>query len=213
MLLLRLSLLVASALALASTASAQEREITVLDRTGSAVTLQATGGSVAIARGFGAVSAKSALSLQWTMVIDTSLGLIFDAPVGARGINDEGYYRYVADMKMNAIKAVSAFEVRILVFNVWKDFEGVLSFSQLEELKPGQKKGFERVWGYYTESKLRDHYVSLAYVSRVRFADGTTIIADTAPILRAAQAIQASVTLQDLTPKPEPLPFLGKSAS
>jgi hypothetical protein len=195
--------------ALPTAASAQDsKAIAVIDQVGSAVVLQANGGSVAIPYGFGAVSSKSSLELQWVMVVDSSLGLVFEGPVGAEGVYDKPYYRYSVNMKMKALKPVTAFEVRILAFSVWKDFEVLLAFSQLEDLAAGQQKSFKRLWGYYGESQLRDHYVSVAYVARVRLADGSTIIADTAPVLKAAQAIQSSVTIQDLTPKPEPIPSL-----
>lgn len=194
---------------LSGVAPAQDaKSIAVIDQIGSAIVVQANGGSVAIPYGFGAVSAKSSLELQWVMVVDSSLGLVFDGPVGAEGVYDKPYYRYSSNMKMRALKPVTAFEVRILAFSVWKDFEVLLAFSQLEDLSAGQQKSFKRLWGYYGESQLRDHYVTVAYVSRVRFADGTTIVADTTPVLKAAQAIQSSVTLQDLTPKPEPIPSL-----
>ena len=195
--------------ALPTAASAQDsKAIAVIDQVGSAVVLQANGGSVAIPYGFGAVSSKSSLELQWVMVVDSSPGLVFEGPVGAEGVYDKPYYRYSVNMKMKALKPVTAFEVRILAFSVWKDFEVLLAFSQLEDLAAGQQKSFKRLWGYYGESQLRDHYVSVAYVARVRLADGSTIIADTAPVLKAAQAIQSSVTIQDLTPKPEPIPSL-----
>jgi hypothetical protein len=195
--------------ALPTAASAQDsKAIAVIDQVGSAVVLQANGGSVAIPYGFGAVSSKSSLELQWVMVVDSSLGLVFEGPVGAEGVYDKPYYRCSVNMKMKALKPVTAFEVRILAFSVWKDFEVLLAFSQLEDLAAGQQKSFKRLWGYYGESQLRDHYVSVAYVARVRLADGSTIIADTAPVLKAAQAIQSSVTIQDLTPKPEPIPSL-----
>jgi hypothetical protein len=182
--------------------------IKVIDRFGSALVLQASGGSVAIERELGAVSSKSSLELQWIMVVDSSLGLVFDGAVGAEGTYSKPYFQYLANMKMRALKPVTAFEVRFLVFDVWKDFQVLLSFSQLEDLAAGQQKSFKRVWGYYGESQLRDHYISIGYVSRVRLADGSTIVADTAPVLKVAQAIQSSVTVQNLTPKPEPIPSL-----
>jgi hypothetical protein len=141
------------------------------------------------------------------MVADSSLGLVFDGPVGAHGVYDAPWFRYQANMRMRALKPVAAFEVRILNFDIWHQFTGALSFSQLEDLNAGQQKSFERVWGIYGESQLRDHFVSVAYVARVRYADGTTIVADATPALKAAQAIQSSITLQDLEPKPEPIPL------
>ena len=185
---------------------------TVIDRVGSAIITQGSGGSVKISRGLGSVSARSTLELQWVMVTDSTLGIIFDAPVGAKGFFDDPWFRYESEMKMRALVPVQAFEVRILTFDVWHQFTGTLSFSQLEDLTAGQQKTFDRLWGIYGESQLRDHFISVAYVAKVRLADGRTIVADPAPALKAAQAIQSSITIQDLEPKPEPIPMQSKKA-
>jgi len=186
------------------------KDVVVVQTNGTAVTTQASGGSVKIPHGLGAVSNRSSLELQWIMVTDSSLGLIFDGPVGASGVFDDPWYRYSADMRMKALQSIAAFEVRILTFDIWHQFTGALSFSQLEDLTPNQQKNFGRVWGIYGESQLRDHFISIAYVAKVRYLGGKTVIADPTPALKAAQAIQGSVTLQDLEPKPEPVPLTGK---
>ena len=186
------------------------KDVIIVQTNGTAITTQASGGSVKIPHGMGAVSNRSSLELQWIMVTDSSLGLIFDGPVGASGVFDDPWYRYSADMRMKAVRPITAFEVRILTFDIWHQFTGTLSFSQLEDLAANQQKNFGRVWGIYGESQLRDHFISVAYVAKVRYPDGRTVIADPTPALKAAQAIQGSVTLQDLEPKPEPVPLTGK---
>ncbi len=186
------------------------KDVVIVQTNGTAITTQASGGSVKIPHGLGVVSSRSTLELQWVMVTDSSLGLLFDGPVGASGVFDDPWYRYSADMHMRALQSIAAFEVRILTFDIWHQFTGTLSFSQLEDLATNQKKNFGRVWGIYGESQLRDHFISVAYVAKVRYADGRTVIADPTPALKAAQAIQGSVTLQDLEPKPEPVPLTGK---
>jgi hypothetical protein len=187
-----------------------EQAPAVVDHVGTAVITRGSGGSVKIQRGLGAVSNRSTLELEWVMVADSTLGIIFDGPVGASGIYDDPWYRYASSMRMKALVPIRAFEVRILTFDVWRQFTGTLSFSQLEDLVPGQQKNFDRVWGIYGEGQLRDHFTSVAYVAKVRLADGRTVIADPGPALRAAQAIQASITIQDLEPKPEPIPLQSK---
>lgn len=179
----------------------------VVERVGTAVITKAPGGSVAIARGFGAVSSNSSLSLEWTMVNDSTLGLIFDGPVRASGTYTDPWFRFNVDVRVRALTGVQAFEVRVLTFNVWGEFTGILSFTQLEDLKVGQKKNFGRLWGIYGESVLREHFSSIAYVARVRTADGRTVAADPTPALKAAQRIQSNITLQDLLPKAEPVPL------
>jgi hypothetical protein len=188
----------------------EQRPVAVVEHIGTAVITRASGGSVKIHHGMSTVSNRSTLELEWVMVTDSTLGIIFDGPVGANGTYDDPWFRYESDMKMKALVPVQAFEVRILTFDVWHQFTGTLSFSQLEDMVPNQEKSFDRVWGIYGESQLRDHFVSVAYVAKVRLADGRTVIADPTPALKAAQAIQASITVQDLEPKPEPIPLQSK---
>lgn len=195
---------------LGNLAAQNQAPVSVVERIGTATISKASGGSVKIQRGMGSVSARSTLELEWVMVNDSSLGIVFDGPVGANGIYDDPWYRYESNMRMLALQPVTAFEVRILTFDVWHQFTGTLAFSQLEDLSVGQRKSFGRFWGIYGESQLRDHFASVAYVAKVRFADGRTVIADPAPALKAAQAIQASVTIQDLEPKPEPVPLTSR---
>src|SRR5689334_24901144 len=92
---------------------------TDLDRIGSASLSKTSGGSVHISHGIHVVSRNSSLELQWLMVRDSSLGIIFREPVGAKGVYDEPWYRYSSNMKMLAVKDVRAFEVRLLTFNIW----------------------------------------------------------------------------------------------
>ena len=68
------------------------------------------------------------------------------------------------------------------------------------------------MWGIYGESQLRGHFTSIAYIARVRLADGRTIEADPTPALKAAQAVQAAITLQDLLPRSEPIPSFASKA-
>ena len=153
------------------------------------------------------MSGASSLELEWFMVNDSSLSLVFGDPVGAKGDEDDGWYRYQVDMHMRALAGVRAFEVRIVTFNVWRQFTGTLSFTQLEDLESGQDKTFERRWGYHGESQLRGHRTSIAYVARVMLENGEIVVADPELVLKLATDIQESVTLQDLEPEVEPLPF------
>ena len=178
-----------------------------VDRIGSAVATFHSGGSVGISRGLRRVSGASSLELEWFMVNDASLSIVFGEPVGAKGDEEDGWFRYRVDMHMLALAPVKAFEVRIVTFNVWRQFTGTLSFTQLEDLELLQDKNFERVWGYHGESQLRAHRTSIAYVARVMLQNGEIVVADPELVLKLAKEIQESVTLQDLEPAIEPLRF------
>ena len=92
----------------------------VVDRIGSAVATVASGGSVGIRRGVRTVSGASSLELEWFMANDSSLSIVFGEPVGAKGDEEDGSFRYQVDMHMLALAPIRAFEVRIVTFNVWR---------------------------------------------------------------------------------------------
>jgi hypothetical protein len=181
--------------------TAQAKE---LERVGTAVVSEAVGPPVHISAGLRIVSARSTLRLNWIMINDPSLSIIFDGLVGAQGTFQDDWFRYAADLRMHALAPVTAFEVRVITFDVWNNFTGTLAFSQLEDLKANQKKNFGRWWGLLSESDVRDHCTSITYIAKVKLSDGKVIIADPTPALRAAQRIQEKVTLQDLEPRKEP---------
>jgi hypothetical protein len=179
----------------------------VVARIGSAVVTRMSGGPVKVGSGTQAVGGRSTLELDWIMIADSTLGLVFDEPVGAFGSPAQGsWYRLAADLRVRALEPVSAFEIRILTFNVWREFTGTLSFTQLEDMEAQQKKRFERSWGVYPEDAIREHQISVAYIARVRLADGTVLDADVEPVMQAARAIQGSFTTKDLEPVEESVP-------
>ena len=204
---MRTPLPVAALLLAQSGGAAYAQQPPVVDRVGSAVILRYSGGPVAFAQGLRMVSGLSSLELEWYVVNDSSLGIVLDGAVGAASFYDNPWHRYIVDARVLALDSVAALEVRVMTFNVWKDFTGTLTFTQLEDLRPGQRKNFNGlVYGLYGESQLRAHTTSIAYVARVRRRDGRTTVASVEPVLRIARQIQASITEQDLSPKPEPIP-------
>ncbi len=201
---LRVLAVVGLAFVCAEPAQAQQE----IERIGTAVVQEASGGPVRFdgARGL-VVGDRSTLELRWLMVQDSTLGLGFDGPAGVKGVVTDGdvqWYQYEADLKLVAYAPVTAFEVRVLTFNVWNEFTGTISFTQLEDLRAGQRRKFKRFWGWYGEGLLRAHRTSVAYLARVRLLDGRVVVADPAPALKAVQRIQPGLTLRDLEPQPEP---------
>jgi len=208
----RLPVLFCSILALSQAAPLVSQQPQVVDRVGSAVILKYSGGPVAFMQGLRVVSRQSSLQLEWYVVIDSSLGIVLDGPVGAAAWYDNPWHRYSVDAHILALDSIAAFEVRVMTFSVWRDFTGTLTFTQLEDLRPGQRKNFNGlVYGLYGESQLRAHTTSIAYIARVRHSNGRTVMASTDAVLRIARQLQAAITEQDLSPKPEPIPQLQRS--
>lgn len=134
------------------------------------------------------------LRYQWYMVQDSSLSLVFEEPSGIRGALN-------ADLDLQALARIRAFEVRAMVFSVFDEPLRTLSFTTIEDLEEGKKVNYNPTWYDLFDESSRV-YSSVMWVSRVRLEDGTIIVADTEPVLMAARLINDGVVLQDLSPQP-----------
>jgi hypothetical protein len=179
-------------------AVAQKRAVpSVAERIGTASIFVDDGPSVFY--GFSS-NGNSSLTYDWVVVVDSSLGLIFDRPAGVQAWGTPANPQIRLDVDVRAIKPVAAYEIRVLTFDVWRRHTGTLIYARFQDIKPGEKKGVKRTWGGYTEAEARLQLTSILYVAKVRYQDGRTVVADASPVLRAAQTISASITLQDLEP-------------
>lgn len=142
----------------------------------------------------------STLDYDWVMVIDSSLGLVFDGPAGARAAGSPAEPAIKLDADVRALVPISAYEIRVLTFDVWRNHTSTLYYSRLQDIKAGDKKRVDRKWYGFSPSEARLQLTSLAFVAKVRYEDGRAVIADLAPVLRAAQVISKSITAQDLLP-------------
>jgi hypothetical protein len=145
----------------------------------------------------------STLTYDWVVVNDSSLGVVFDGPAGARASGNPSAPEIKIDGDIRALAPIAAYEIRLITFDVWRRHTATLVHSRLQDLKPGDKKGVKRTWGGFEAPEVRLQLTSIAYVSKVRYQDGRTVFADPAPVLRAAQVVSASITLQDLEPTPK----------
>jgi hypothetical protein len=145
----------------------------------------------------------STLTYDWVIVNDSSLGLVFDGPAGARAAGTPD----VPEMKINAdvraLVPVAAYEIRVVTFDVWRRHTATLVYSRLQDIKAGEKKGVKRAWSGFQSRDVRLQLTSIVYIAKVRYQDGKTVVADTTPVLRAAQVISAAITAQDLEPTKE----------
>jgi len=112
------------------------------------------------------------------------------------------YLHYTGKFAFNAsLCAIQAFEVRLLLFNVWGSHVGTLSASEIRDLKDGATYEQEYSWQLWSLTEGHEHHASIAYIARVRTADGRVLDADSAFILREAQRFTEKFTEADLEPK------------
>ena len=144
-------------------------------------TLQITesdGGSVVTKLGYGIkVNDGSTLQRHWYVLNDPSA----PAQLTNAGINTVyressigGDYKYVPVGNITALKPISAYEVRFLLFDVFGDHMETLSGTTLVDLTGDRsiaKDGTWRAW----ENQVSEMLTVIAFVARVRRADGRAL--------------------------------------
>jgi hypothetical protein len=154
---------------------------------------------------------NSALLMEWIVVDDPRLPVGFSEVCGvmpsidARRMLDMGGGEYLHYTGMLAFQvnlcAVQAFEVRLMLFNVWGSHVGTLSASEVRDLQVGSRHKDDYSWQLWSYNEGNEHHASIAYVARVRTAEGRVLNADTDFVLREAQRFSEKCTVEDLEPK------------
>lgn len=110
------------------------------------------------------------------------------------------------DFDLEAIRPIRAFQLRILTFDVWRDFSG----RALTATSLSPQFDDEGVWNDYdprwSDPLDRDRYmaVSIAWVANVLYPDGTLASYDASTVLEAVEALGGEVSAEDLMPRREP---------
>lgn len=167
----------------------------------------ADGGAITTHLGYGiAVAKDSSLRREWIAVHDSAFPVDLEGTPGIRTIYKSerygGSYRYEGQFTLLARAPVQAFQVRFLTFDVWGNHVRTLSYEEVVDLPADSSKKFLGEWNLYSENDVERHYASIAYVARVRLADGRVLLGDIRPVLAEAQKFSAKFTAADLEPEP-----------
>lgn len=128
--------------------------------------------------------------LNWYVVQDSSLGLVFREPSGLKIDNKRGYD---ADIDIRALAPVRAVEVTAITFNVWDEYAGSFQTTYRVSLSSDDETSFDPRWWDVRDEDHR-HLTSIIYISRVRHPDGSISAANTDPVHQVAQSIDGSYT-------------------
>jgi hypothetical protein len=169
---------------------------------------RAEGGSITTNLGYGIALAKnSALKREWIAVHDTSLPVDLEGTPGVvTAFVPGGYsgeYRYRSNFSVVTRSPVQAIEVRFLTFDVWGDHTQTLSYEEVLDIPGNAKREFKGEWRIFAENDAERHYASIAYVARLRLADGRVLLASEAPVLAEAKKFSEKFTAADLEPEPK----------
>jgi hypothetical protein len=155
--------------------------------------------------GYGiALNKESTLKREGIAIIDSRLPATLNDSARVITTYERENYHYVGMVSVTAREALTAFEVRFLVFNVFGDRVSVLSTTQIADVPAGATKTFLPKWTIYSENEAEEHYASIGFVARVRTQAGKVIDADLTPVLAEARRFSRKLTEADLAPKPAP---------
>lgn len=96
------------------------------------------------------------------------------------------------------------------MFDVFGDHVRTLSMTEVADLAEGSGKDLTPEWQVFSENEASEHLASIAYVARVRLADGRVIESEPESVLAEARKISKKLTVEDLEPK---MPPPGRSSS
>ena len=149
--------------------------ITVSSEAESTVT-RSSGGSIRTHLGYGiVVNKESSLEREWVVVNDNNLPLRIIGNAGVKtfyergeGRYSQGRYNYAANVTLEATASLSAFEIRLITFNVWGDRVKTLSASMVMDVKQGEKRTHNWKWNVFSENEVSECFASITYVATVR---------------------------------------------
>jgi hypothetical protein len=166
-----------------------------------------SGGSVRTALGRGITLNKgSSLERIWMTVHDPDMPVVFKNPIGVKTIYTlrdgiAGEYEYSAVIHLTASQAISAVEMRFLLFDIWGQNTKSLVMTEIADLAPGTTKELNPKWKLSSETEVAQHYASIAYISRVRTQDGRVLSANTDFVFEQARRFSAQFKEVDPEPK------------
>jgi hypothetical protein len=112
---------------------------------------------------------------------------------------------------MNAAQPLRAIQLVFLTFDVWGNHVRTLSYEDVADIPVGRKT-ISGQWNLFSENDVEKHYASIAYVARVRLADGHVMDAPTDVVLDEARKFSDKFTAADLEVKP-PTPGAGRGGA
>lgn len=170
----------------------------------------ASGGSIQTDLGYGiTINQGSTLKREWITVQDDTIPVEINKTVGVQTVYEsEGRYsssgyKYSAEYSITVKEALTAIEVRFLLFDIWGEHTRNLSATEIIDLAAGTTKTFDGKWNVYSENEVAEFYASIAYIAQVRTADGRVMKTNPGNVLDQAKRFSEKFTESDLEPKPE----------
>ncbi len=151
--------------------------------------------------GYGIVGNESTSLVRERVTIrDSAMPVEFvGSPTLTVGYDDRQYI-YTGKAKVKAREAITALEFRIVTFDVFGQHGTTLSSAEMLELKAGEEKDVDGKWGTYDANEATMFLHSVAFIARVRLADGRVVETDQKGVLEEFRKISTTISPDDLAP-------------
>ena len=166
------------------------------------------GTSVTVNLGYGlALNKESKLKREWFTVRDPQAPATLDLNTGVDVIyksgdrSSRGEYQYSVPYRIVPKEPITAFEVRVIVIDVFGKLVKTLSATELIDLSDA--RGFSGAWRIFSESEASEAFASVTYIAQVRTAAGRVYVADQRAVYDQVRRVATRITESDLEPKRE----------
>ncbi len=161
----------------------------------------ASGGSMRLNMGYGiALNERTSIQREWIAAHDSTAPVDLVGTPGLATAYGDGYQAR-ASYQLQVRDSVVAVEIRFVAFDVWGDPIRTFRAAEIEDLGRGLSREYKGTWSLSSYgADPSELYATIAYVSRVRRANGAIWEANEAPILAEARRFDARFTPEDLLP-------------
>jgi hypothetical protein len=150
---------------------------------------------------------ESTLKQEWITIHDPSIPADFEGNAGIGTVYEagrpSGSFYYVSAYVIKTREALSAIEIRFLIFDVWGDYIRTLSNTSLADIDSGTSKEINAQWNLFSENEASKFYASISYIARVRTKAGRIVEGNRTAVLTEAKKFSQKFKEEDLEPKRE----------
>lgn len=159
------------------------------------------GGPMKTDLGYGiSVNKYSSMNRRWLIVNSGGCpAVLSNAGVQTKYV-DNGY-EFKGDGSLKSSAALQAFEVRFILYDVWGDYMKTLSGTQVQDIPENTEFDLSLSGSWYArETEVSEFALSVAYIARVRTADGKLWTADPKRVIESLLNSSVPIKLDEMNP-------------
>jgi hypothetical protein len=112
-----------------------------------------------------------------------------------------GQYLYKAGCSLIPDQAIDAYELKFVVFDIFGRHVRTLVAAAIRPIAEKDPFFVSGTWNLYSENEVGLHYMSVAYVSRLKLATGRVVVADDKAVAAAIRKLTNTFDEGQLAPK------------